>query len=105
MTTPLNKKFKPFLTYLPPDEYARIKKFAKKHKTTMSQIIREGIAIRMTPDSPYANGINDGIDMAIKVIKGMKASQMRFPSGASFAELAEDELFKHRYQEALDEQT
>jgi hypothetical protein len=105
MTTPLNKKFKPFLSYLPPDEYTRVKKFAKKHKITMSQIVREGLAIRMTPDSPYANGINDGIEMAVKVIKGMKASQMRFPSGASFAELVEDELFKHRYQEALNEQT
>lgn len=92
-------KVKPFMTYLDPDEITRLKKFAKKKKITMSQVIRESLSARMAEGNPYTAGFNDGIDTCIKLVNDNKASQMRFPSGSSFAELIEIDLMKAKILE------
>lgn len=91
MPIPSNN-YKPFLTYLKPQEYVRLKKFAAKIKTPMTQVVREAITARIADNNAYVNGFNDGIKEAINAVNGMKHAQMRFPSGKSFAELVTDDL-------------
>jgi hypothetical protein len=92
-------KVKPFMTYLEEQDIDRLKKFAKKKKITMSHVIREALHARMAEGDPYNAGFNDGVDECIKLIKDNKASQMRFPSGSSFAELIEIDLMKAKILE------
>jgi len=80
-------KVKPFMTYLEEKDIDRLKKFAKKKKITMSE------------GDPYNAGFNAGIEESIRLIKDNKASQMRFPSGSSFAELMEVDLMKAKILE------
>jgi len=86
-------KLKPFMTYMTEADHSILRKFAKVKKITMAQLIREGVAMRMS-DGTYASGFNDGIKASMELIKNLPAAQMRFPSGQSFAELISDELFK-----------
>lgn len=99
MPMPSNN-YKAFLTYLDPREYVRLKKFAAKHKTPMTQIVREAITARIVDNNAYVTGYNDGLQEAINAINAMKHAQMRFPSGKSFAELVTDELIVRRMKEA-----
>ena len=92
-------KVKPFMTYLEEKDIDRLKRFAKKKKITMSQVIREALGARMSEGNPYTAGFNDGIDTCIKLVNNNKASQMRFPSGSSFAELMEIDLMKAKILE------
>lgn len=91
MPMPSNN-YKPFLTYLTPPEYAKLKKFATRNKIPMTQVMREAVTARITNGNPYVDGFNAGIQEAIDAINAMKHAQMRFPSGKSFAELVSDEL-------------
>ncbi len=86
-------KLKPFMTYMTEADHTSLRKFARAKKTTMAQLIREGVAMRMS-DGSYTSGFNDGVKASIKVINALPAAQMRFPSGLSFSELVADELFK-----------
>lgn len=97
------KKLKPFMTYLDEDDHLKLKKFSKQKKITMAKVIREGVLMRMATASQYVSGFNDGINKAADVVKSNTASQIRFPSGQSFAELICDELFKQTMQEASNE--
>lgn len=99
----LSNNYKPFLTYLNPIEYARLKKFSTKNKTPMTQIVREAVTARITDGNPYVNGFNAGIQEAIDAVNAMKHAQMRFPSGKSFAELVSDELIVRLMKEQKDE--
>jgi uncharacterized membrane protein YgcG len=87
------------MTYLEPDNITRLQKFAKKKKITMSQVIREALNARMSDGDPYNAGFNAGIEESINIIKKNKASQMRFPSGSSFAELMEMDLLNAKILE------
>jgi len=97
-----SKPLKPFMAYIDEGQYARMKKFCNKHKIAMSQLIREAIEIRITPGNPYTEGFNAGINAAIKVVADNKASQMRFPSGKSFAELMQEDLEKVLLYESVE---
>lgn len=98
MPMPSNN-YKPFLTYLDPREYVKLKKFAHKNKTPMTQIVREAITARISDSNAYVNGYNDGLQEAIDAVNAMKHAQMRFPSGKSFAELVTDDLIVRRMKE------
>lgn len=102
MPIPSNN-YKPFLAYLTPPEYAKLKKFAKAHKVPMSQIVREAITARTVSGDPYVKGFNDGLQEAMNAVNGMQHAQMRFPSGKSFAELVTDDLIARRLKEMKDE--
>jgi hypothetical protein len=94
MLTRSSKPLKPFMAYIDETQYNQMKKFCNKNKLAMSQLIREGIQIRITPGNPYTEGYNAGIKSAMKVVADNKASAMRFPSGKSFAELINEDLEK-----------
>lgn len=102
MKTP-SKNYKPFLTYLDQAEYAKLKKFASKTKTPMTQIVREAVTARVSGGNPYVEGFNAGLQEAIDAVSAMKHAQMRFPSGKSFAELVSDDLIVRRMKEVQDE--
>lgn len=98
-----SKKFKPFMAYIAEDEIERLRRYAKETKTPMTQLIREGISARITSDNLFAEGFNQGLIKAIGVIHELQFAQMRFPSGASYAELIEDELVKHMWRKTEEE--
>ncbi len=98
-----SRNLKPFLAYLAPQEYAKLKKFAAKHKMPMTQVIREAITARVAEGNAYVTGFNDGLQDAITAVNEMKHAQMRFPSGKSFAELVTDDLAVRRMKETKDE--
>lgn len=87
--TLLNKQF---VVYFDNDTHKRIKQFSKKYNISMNQVIREGVEQRMVVDNPYVKGFNDGLQKAMIVVKENQATQMRFPSGKSFAELINEEI-------------
>lgn len=99
----LSNNYKPFMAYLTPVEYSRLKKFSKTSKIPMAQLVREGVSIRLSPGDKYINGFNDGLECAAKATKALTASEMRFPSGKTFGEMVEDELLHHRMKETADE--
>jgi hypothetical protein len=102
MPIPSNN-YKPFLTYLDPREYVKLKKFAAKNKIPMTQLVREAVTARISGGNVYVSGFNDGLQVAIDAVNAMKHAQMRFPSGKSFAELVTDDLIVRRMKEANNE--
>ena len=100
-----SNNYKPFMAYLDPKDYLRLKKFAKETKSSMSNVMREAISQRMAPTNPYVTAFNEGIESCIEAVNNMQAAQMRFPSGKSFAELIEEELLKGRIKEVQHEES
>jgi hypothetical protein len=98
-----SKNYKPFMTYLSPKEYIDLKRFSKANKVAMSQLVREGVAARLSMENPYSTGFNDGLKKAVEITKGLKASEMRFPSGKSFGELIEEAVIGQFIVEAKHE--
>jgi len=90
---------KPFMTYQSSQDILQRKKKAKKMKLPIAQIIREAVTARLSDGNPYNTGFNDGLQKAIHAVAGIQASQMRFPSGRSFAELVEEEVVKHQIKD------
>ena len=87
MATPSNN-YQPFMAYITPTDYNRLRKLSSKTKIPMAQLVREGINSRLSTGNPHTSGFNDGLNKAVEAINGLKASEMRFPSGKSFGELA-----------------
>jgi hypothetical protein len=67
MPIPSNN-YKPFLTYLDPREYVKLKKFAAKNKIPMTQLVREAVTARISGGNVYVNGFNDGLQAAIDAV-------------------------------------
>jgi hypothetical protein len=80
------------MAYIEDKQYARMRKFSLFTRIPMSQLIRESIEMRIASGDPYTSGFNAGLDKAVSVVTANKASQMRFPSGRSFAEIINEEL-------------
>lgn len=87
---------RPFMTYISVKDMARLKKFAATNNRSMTQVVREALSAKMSDGDPYTAGFNDAVSASIEAINAMRAAQMRFPSGASFAEITADELEKLR---------
>jgi hypothetical protein len=94
-----SKKLKPFMSYIEESQYVKMSRLSKKTHIPMSQLMREAISIRITEGNPYTAGFNSGLEHAMKIIDNNQASQMRFPSGKSFAELINEEIEKARMNE------
>jgi len=90
--TTSKRPLKPFMAYIEDKQYARMRKFSLFTRIPMSQLIRESIEMRIASGDPYTSGFNAGLDKAVSVVTANKASQMRFPSGRSFAEIINEEL-------------
>lgn len=99
-----SKRLKPFMAYIDPSQHARMKKFSGKLRIPMSQLMREAIEMRITSGNQYLHGFNAGLDKAQEVIKANKASEMRFPSGKSFAELINADIETEKMVEETDGQ-
>lgn len=97
MQTP-STKLKPFMAYIENSQYTKLRKLSTKSKIPMSQLIREAIDIRVS-ENQFTAGFNSGLEHAMKMISANNASQMRFPSGKSFAELLNEELESARMVE------
>jgi len=88
------KTVAPLMVYLDPKELAQLKKYANKLSKTFSQIVREGVSMRLAgTDDPYSNGLKDGLNKAMELAQKTKGSQMKFPSGKSFGDLVCDEIY------------
>jgi len=90
--TPLPKKYHPFMVYFEPKEIKRLKRYSAKYKISMSQVVRGALQAKISVCDQFTNGFNAGIDKAISSVKEAQWSQMRFPSGASIAELIDQDL-------------
>lgn len=88
----MTSSLKPHMTYLTFEQYAKLKRFATKNNTPMTQVIRESIDARIAGGDPYSHGYNKGLQEAMRVVAENKAAQMRFPSGRSFAELVNSDI-------------
>lgn len=95
MTSKTKVYSKGFCVYLEPELHSQLKRFSVNSNTPMSQLIRESLVMRMSQNDKYMSGFNNGLKTAMFVIAEHKASQMRFPSGKSFAELLNTEVEKH----------
>lgn len=95
-----SKKLKPFMAYIEESQYTKMNRLSKKSHIPMSQLMREAIEIRITDGNPFTAGFNKGLEHAMKIVKDNQASQMRFPSGKSFAELINEEIEQARMHEA-----
>jgi hypothetical protein len=80
------------MAYIDEYQHTAMAKLSKKTKIPMSQLVREAINMRVASGNPYVNGFNDGLNKAISIVSANTASQMRFPSGKSFAELINEEI-------------
>jgi hypothetical protein len=98
-----HSKYKPFMAYIEPVTLIALKKFSKKKKMVMTEVIRQSLTARLTPGDPFTAGFNAGIDAAISAVRATKGAQMAFPSGKTFAELAVVEVERHYMQENSDE--
>jgi hypothetical protein len=87
------------MAYIEPAVLLALKKFSKKRKMVMTEVIRQALAARLTPGDPFTAGFNAGIDASITAVKATKGAQMAFPSGKTFAELAVVEIERHYMQE------
>jgi uncharacterized membrane protein YgcG len=72
-------------------EHLALKKFARQNRLAMTQVVRQGVKIRLS-DNDYTKGFNAGVQACINTVQGMQVAQMKFPSGQSFSELIADEL-------------
>ena len=91
------KTVAPLLVYVEPNELDSLKKYAKGLRKPISQVVREGIRMRLADaENPYNNGFNDGLVAAMDATKKSQGGQMMFPSGKSFADLACEEIIKFK---------
>lgn len=97
-----SKKLKPFMAYIDESQHIAMMRMSKKQNIPMSQLVREAINMRVAKGTPYVSGFNDGLKKAMLIVDGNKASQMRFPSGKSFAELINEEIQTATMEESSD---
>lgn len=68
------KKLVPYTVFLPEDQFAAIKKFAKERKA--SELIRDGVDMMLKGNDIYTSGYNKGIADAAKIVYDCEEAQM-----------------------------
>lgn len=96
---PPSKKLRPFMAYIDESQHVALTRLSKKTKIPMSQLVREAINMRVATGNLYVKGFNDGLNKASSVLSENTASQMRFPSGKSFAELINEDIINAKLEE------
>jgi hypothetical protein len=102
MKTPSNN-YKPFMAYILPADYVRLRKLSVKTKIPMSQLVREGITSRLAKGNPHIAGFNEGMTKAVEIVNGLSSAEMRFPSGKSFGELVAEAVLAQMIVEEKNE--
>lgn len=85
------KTVTPVMIYVTPDDKEALSKYALANKMTVSQIVREGVRMRLQGND-FNTGFNDGLNEAIKIVHSTEGAKMMFPSGKSFADLVSENL-------------
>jgi hypothetical protein len=85
------KTVTPVMIYVTPNDKEALSKYALDNKMTVSQIVREGVRMRLQSND-FNTGFNDGLNEAIKIAHSTEGAKMMFPSGKSFAELVSANL-------------
>lgn len=87
------KSVYPVMIYVHQNELKEIKGFAKGLKKSVSQVAREGIRMRMSEgQDSYTSGFDDGLKMAMEVIKKNSWAQMTLPNGVSVSKILCDSI-------------
>lgn len=87
------KTVAPVMVYIEPKELLELKRYAKSAKKAVSQVVREGVTMRLaSTEDPYNQGLKDGLNKAMELAQVTKGAQMKFPSGKSFGDLVCDEI-------------
>jgi len=86
------KNSHPLMIYMTLKQRAAVKIYARQERIPVSQLVREGIDMRMAPGDRFNAGFNEGIKQAKEAAKNSKGGQMMFPSGKSFADIVCDDL-------------
>jgi len=81
----------PVMIYLTPEDKDALSKYAEKNRMTASQIVREGVRMRLQGND-FNTGFNEGLQEAIKIAHATEGAKMMFPSGKSFAELVSENI-------------
>jgi hypothetical protein len=85
------KTVTPVMIYLTPEDKEALSKYALDNKMTASQIVREGVRMRLQGND-FNTGFNAGLQEAIKIAHATDGAKMMFPSGKSFATLVSENL-------------
>jgi hypothetical protein len=85
------KTVTPVMIYVTPADKEAMNKYSLDNKLTVSQIVREGIRMRLQGND-FTTGFNDGLNEAIRIVHSTEGAKMMFPSGKSFADLVADNL-------------
>ncbi len=102
MSNPSNN-YKPFMAYITQADHNRLRKLSDRTGVPMAQLVREGISFRLSTGNPHVAGFNDGMKKAVEIVRGLTASEMRFPSGKSFGELVAEAVLDQIIVEDKDE--
>jgi len=85
------KTVTPVMIYLTPEDKDALTKYANEKKMTASQIVREGVRMRLQGND-FNTGFNAGLQEAIKITHATEGAKMMFPSGKSFATLVSENI-------------
>jgi hypothetical protein len=86
----------PLMVYMTTPLLKTLRNYSKAHRLSASEVVRQGVLMRINEDDPYNKGFDDGLDCAIKAAENTTAGAMRFPNGKSFADCIKEELDSHR---------
>lgn len=87
----LNKKVA-LMAYIDADQHEQLKKYCEDRGLVMSQMVREGVEMRLNAADQYIAGYNKAIQESQKKVLDNRFAQMRFPDGRSFADIIINEL-------------
>jgi len=85
------KTVTPVMIYITPEDKDALTKYAENNKMTASQIVREGVRMRLQGND-FNTGFNAGLQEAIKLTQATEGARMMFPSGKSFADLVSENI-------------
>ena len=74
------KTVTPVMIYITPEDKDALTKYAENNKMTASQIVREGVRMRLQGND-FNTGFNAGLQEAIKLTQATEGARMMFPSG------------------------
>jgi hypothetical protein len=87
----LNKKVA-LMAYVDAEQHEQLKKYCEDRGLVMSQIVREGVEMRLNAADQFVAGFNKAIQESQKKVLDNRLAQMRFPDGRSFADIIINEL-------------
>ena len=91
-----SSKALPLMVYMTAPLLKTLKNYAKANRLSASEVVRQGVLMRINDEDPFNKGFNDGLQFAIDTASNTTAGAMRFPNGKSWAETINEELQLHK---------